>query len=436
MKIKTTNLYQPYSIRIKKNLSLLCFTILMSSIAFSQTIVERAGRLQVTGNQITTEDGQAISLAGNSMFWSNAGESEPFYNAETVNHLADDWNSTIIRAALGVKETWDGGNNYIDNPQGQKQKIKRVIDAAIDKGVYVIIDWHTHQAEDYPNEAAEFFGEMAQQYGNYDNVIYEIYNEPLIDTPWETVKNYAVPVIAAIRANDPDNLIVVGTRTWCQEVVEASQNPITGDPNLGYVFHFYADSHLLGNGFGSNIQTAMNNGIAIMVTEFGTTDFTGNAGFNSVESNRWFDFMEDKGISYVNWNVSDKSEGSSIVSGGAGLSGLLNQNLTESGAFIRDHMRNKNYDNITLSSNNNFDLDDNTLTLYPNPVNDILKVKSISSIDNISIYDITGRLVLSSHPKENTYEVVLNLKSFESGNYILQLESASNKSVARKIIKL
>ena len=52
---------------------------------------------------------------------------------------------------------------------------------------------------------------MASLYGDHENIIYEIYNEPL-DISWsEVLKPYSLNVISAIREIDPDNLIVVGT---------------------------------------------------------------------------------------------------------------------------------------------------------------------------------------------------------------------------------
>lgn len=420
---------------IKKTYVTLCFILLISSTIFSQTIVERGGRLQVDGSHVTTENGQKVSLAGNSLFWSNAGDTSDYYNAQTVNHLADDWNSAIIRPALGVKETWDNGTGYIDNPQQQTAKIRKVIDAAIAKGVYVIIDWHTHLAERYPNEAARFFGEMAEIYGEYDNIIYEIYNEPFANTQWNTVKNYAGPVIAAIRAKDPDNLIIVGTRNFSQEVEEAADSPITGDPNLAYTLHYYANTHF--KWLRDRAERAMNKGIALFVTEYGTTDASGDGGFNSQESKVWFDFLIDNDISYVNWTISDKDEDSCAVRPGMGTQGLINTQLTQSGNFVRDHMRSRNYDDITGTlSTNDFSLDGSSVILHPNPVISQLHIKTNSGIEKISIFDIMGRLVLSENLNGSKDEVEINIESFTSGNYLLQLESSKGDRVTKKIIKL
>ncbi len=302
----------------------------------AQTVVQNHGRLKVQGNRIVDKNNQEVSLAGNSLFWSNAGDTSDFYDAETVSHLASDWNSSIIRVAMGVKESWDGGTGYIDSPNFQKNKIRKVIDQAITSGIYVIIDWHTHEAEDYTSEAADFFKEMASIYGNRPNVIYEIYNEP-INQSWSTVKSYAETVIAAIRSEDPDNLIIVGSPTWSQDVDIASNNPIN-DPNTAYTLHFYSGTHT--QFLRNKAQTALNNGVALFATEWGAVNANGDGNADVAETERWMQFFKDNGISHVNWAVSDKSEGSSIVQPGQGINGLKNNQLTSTGVFIKDIIKN------------------------------------------------------------------------------------------------
>ena len=315
--------------------------LLISVNLMAQSVVERHGRLQVEGNRIVDKTGTPTSLAGNSLFWSNAGDTEDYYNAPTVNHLANDWNSSIIRVAMGINESWDEGNGYIGSPAAQKAKIGKVIDAAIANGIYVIIDWHTHEAEKYQAEAVQFFGEMAGLYGDKDNVIYEVYNEPIRQS-WSEVKSYSEAVIAAIRANDPDNLVIVGSPTWSQDVDVASRNPIN-DPNVAYTLHFYAGTH--NEGLRSKAQTALDNGVALFVTEWGSVDASGDGAPDQAETERWMQFLRDKKISHANWAVSDKPEGASIVQSGKGVSGLLNNQLTDAGTLAKDIIENWSPDN-------------------------------------------------------------------------------------------
>jgi len=49
------------------------------------------------------------------------------------------------------------------------------------------------------------------------------------------VKPYAEDMIRTIRAIDPDNLIIVGTQTWAQDVDKAADNPIRGQKNTAFL---------------------------------------------------------------------------------------------------------------------------------------------------------------------------------------------------------
>jgi hypothetical protein len=58
------------------------------------------------------------------------------------------------------------------------------------------------------------------------------------------------------------------------------------------------------------------------------------------------------------------------------------------------------------------------LLLYPNPVHDILKIKSETMIKSLVVYDITGRLVTSVYVNSETYD--LNTEQMPAGVYIIK----------------
>ena len=136
------------------------FIALFTAFAFTSAIyasgptpVEKHGFLRVEGNKIVDKNGDPVQLRGMSFFWSQW--QEQFYNKRAVEWLVDDWKVTVLRAAMGVKhhETKSG---YVFDA-AEKYKVKTVVDAAIKKGIYVIIDWHDHDAYDNANEAQKFF---------------------------------------------------------------------------------------------------------------------------------------------------------------------------------------------------------------------------------------------------------------------------------------
>ncbi|PXW47533.1 cellulase family glycosylhydrolase [Dickeya zeae] len=298
-----------------------CSCVGLSLICLSSNTWASVEPLSVSGSKIYA-GGKVRSFSGNSLFWSNTGwNAEKFYTAETVASLKKDWKSSIVRAAMGVQEY--GG--YLQDPTNNKARVEKVVNAAIANDMYVIIDWHSHSAENNRSEAISFFQEMARKYGDKPNVIYEIYNEPL-QVSWSyTIKPYAEAVISAIRAIDPDNLIVVGTPSWSQNVDEASRDPINAK-NIAYTLHFYAGTH--GESLRNKARQAINNGIALFVTEWGSVNADGNGGVNYSETDAWVTFMRDNNISNANWALNDKNEGASTYYPDS-------KNLTESGKKVK-----------------------------------------------------------------------------------------------------
>lgn len=307
---------------------MVAFNLCMHQQIFAQKdVVFRYGHLSVSGSYMVSQYKDTVQLRGMSLFWSQW--MPQYYNSETIAWLQNDWKCTVIRAAMGVDE--DGG--YAHSPAIEQEKICAVVDAAIELGIYVIIDYHSHHAHKNPEMAKKFFSAMAKKYGKYPNVLYEIYNEPLQDASWKShIKPYAEEVIAAIRAYDPDNIIIVGTRQWAQMVTEAAADPIKAN-NIMYTLHFYAVSH--GQYLRDEAEKAMNMGIALFVTEFGDCDYSGNGELGYAQTEEWFAFMDKYKLSWCNWSVSDKNETASILKPKAGISNWDDYMLTPSGTYIR-----------------------------------------------------------------------------------------------------
>jgi len=296
--------------------------------------IETHGQLRVSGNKILDQNDIPVQLRGMSLFWSQwIGK---YYNTEAINWLKEDWKCNIVRAAMAVDE--DLG--YITNPEIEKQKVFAVIDAAIENDIYVIVDWHSHHAENYLEQAQEFFTEVAEKYGDKPNIIYEIYNEPL-DVSWdEVLKPYHTEVIQSIRMYDPDNIIVCGTRNWSQRVDEVIGNEIE-DSNIAYTLHYYAATHKAE--LREIAQQAINNGLALFVTEYGVSEASGDGSIDQAEANRWWQFLDDNKISWCNWSIADKQELSAALKPNAAANGNWPiEELTTSGAMVREEIKSKN----------------------------------------------------------------------------------------------
>ena len=300
--------------------------LLVSMSAVQAQPVKKHGQLKVDGLQLVDEKGAPIVLRGMSFGWHNFWPR--FYNEGAVKWLVKDWKSSVVRAAMGIEP--NGG--YLQDKTGSVQKVEAVVDGAIKSGVYVIIDWHSHNIQ--LDEAKEFFTMMATKYGNYPNVIYEIFNEPDYES-WDEVKKYSIEIIKTIRAIDPDNIILVGSPHWDQDVHVVADDPISGYDNLMYTLHFYAATHkqqLRDRG-----DYALSKGLPLFISESAGMEATGDGPINEVEWLKWIDWCEKNKISWITWSVSDKDETCSVLQKSANSDGQWKiADLKESGIKARE----------------------------------------------------------------------------------------------------
>ncbi len=279
-----------------------------------------------------------------SLFWSiSSTDGSSFWTSEIVKGLVEKQKIQLIRAPMGADEDWGEGNWATDRSK-YSAYMNTVVQAAIDNDIYVIIDYHSHCAENSKSTAVAFFTEMAQKWGKYDNVIFEIYNEPknaCTDTwfdlsgaknYWTTIRSYAVDVIAAIRSYS-DNLIIVGTPYFDQYPNAALNSPLTDD-NVAYAFHYYAGEDQYRHttdSQGASAVKAMKGGLSVFVSEWGNSAPSGNDGFNASYSSTWYNWMKQYQLSGANWSVSTKSETASYFSGSA-------WNYSESGNWVNTNV--------------------------------------------------------------------------------------------------
>lgn len=292
--------------------------------------VAEHGALSVRGNRIVGEHGTPVTLRGMSLFWSQWAPQ--YYTGETVGWLAADWKVDIVRAAIAA----EGADSARHHFEREFAKASAVIDAAASNGIYVIVDWHAHRA--YPKHAEYFLSRIAQKYGHLPNLIYEPFNEPLRDdVDWSRdVKPYHERMIAAIRAVDPDNLIIVGAPSWSQDVDIAALDPLEGE-NIAYTLHYYAATHK--EGLRAKADKAIAAGLPLFITEFGVVEATGNGPIDLASSEAWWDWAEANGVSWLAWSIGDKDETSAALRPGTPPSGWTEDHLTESGTLLRSRLR-------------------------------------------------------------------------------------------------
>lgn len=204
------------------------------------------GKLKLGGKntvQLVDAAGAPVQLMGMSthgISWFPA-----CYSKASLEYIVKHWGINVIRAAMYVK-------NYAAKPSVE-DAVFNMVTWAEELGIYVIVDWHiltpgdptyyTTGAGKASADAVAWWQKIATKYKGKSHVLYEIANEPNGVT-WNTVKAYHDTVIPAIRAIDPETIILAGTPTWSQDIHSAFANPVNDPHNVMYSFHFYAGTHM------------------------------------------------------------------------------------------------------------------------------------------------------------------------------------------------
>eukprot|EP01060_Flectonema_neradi_P041722 TRINITY_DN99_c0_g1_i1.p1 TRINITY_DN99_c0_g1~~TRINITY_DN99_c0_g1_i1.p1 ORF type:complete len:1126 (+),score=290.10 TRINITY_DN99_c0_g1_i1:48-3425(+) len=297
------------------------------------------GKLSLGGSsglQLVDENGDAVQLIGMSshgLHWF-----PNCYTKESITFLVENWGINLFRAAMYVGE---GG--YASNPS-VKDTVKDIVQWCKELGIYAMIDWHMLSPGN-PNDAtysgaADFWREMATLYKDEKHVLYEVANEPN-GVGWSEVKQYHDGIIDVIRAVDSETIIICGTPTWSQDIDQAAANPVAKPYNVMYAFHFYAGTHtsLLGR-----VEQVASQ-IPLFVTEWGTSQASGDGGPYLSEAMQFLDLFASAGsskvsLSFAQWSYADKNEVSAALTSNA-CSSKSWDSTSCSGTFLKNYIKSK-----------------------------------------------------------------------------------------------
>ena len=145
----------------------------------------------------------------------------------------------------------------------------------------------------------------------------------------------------------------------------------------------YIDGELKASGY-YNTWNTTNNGVLYLGSLFG------NAG------SKYFGYVDD--LKIYNYVLSDTE-----------VAYLFNEN--------------------SILSSQNFNQNNLQVSLYPNPVKDILHIETAGEIKSVTVYGILGNQVLTSTSKD------VNVSHLSKGTYIVKIQDTNNAVSTKKIIK-
>lgn len=297
------------------------------------------GQLHVEDGVLVDVEGETVQLTGVS---SHGLSWYPEYvTADSIKALRDNWGINVIRLAM---YTSDYNGYCVAGEEIQsvlKDNIDEAVTAATENDMYVIIDWHIlndGNPNEYKSQAIQFFGEIVRKYEDNENVIYEICNEPNGDTTWEDIKKYANEVIPVIRNVDEDALILVGTPSYSSDLDSVLEAPLDFD-NIMYTYHFYAGTHK--SSARNSLTNALDAGLPVFISEYGLVSADGDGTVDTKEAEKWIDILKEYNLSSCIWNLSNKAEGSALISADCDKTADFEyEELSEQGQYFFDLLQN------------------------------------------------------------------------------------------------
>ena len=310
-------------------------------ISCSSGAYGRWGTLHVANRQLVDQQGKPVQLRGFSTY--NIAGFDWLFGVPQTKELSQVWHADVLRIAMYTDSNQAG---YVLDPgkgtvnPSLKRLVERVIANTEKAGLYAILDWHILYDGDPMTdvkEACAFFSEMAKRYRGDGHLLFEICNEPNgSQVTWKgDIRPYAVQVLAAIRAVDPQRIVLVGTPNWSTQPADVLEDPLP-DSQVMYVFHVYMDK-------GAELQAQALEAlkkVPLIVTEIGTTDSSGKGDIHPNRFKAWMNFLNEHRISWCNWSLSTVAEGSAALQSNYELNGPMKDHLSPSGKLVFPYLAN------------------------------------------------------------------------------------------------
>ncbi|MGC9342748.1 MAG: glycoside hydrolase family 5 protein [Bacteroidales bacterium] len=221
---------------------------------FSLTnLFSQAPALFVKGNTLQTIHNDTIMLRGASLGdlasqnYYRMGGKNALDMLDVLTDTSKGWYINLVRIPIHPDVNWGGDQTWpkINPVHFDTTQLRPFIDKATELGLYVMIDLHyVHNSYGIDGMGVyvdkrlrDFWKFIAPRYANYENVMYELFNEPIDDCQdWNSWVDRAQGWVDLIRSYAP-NIIWVGAPCWSQQIGGSALKPIKGG-NIGYVSHF------------------------------------------------------------------------------------------------------------------------------------------------------------------------------------------------------
>jgi hypothetical protein len=322
------------------------------ALAFSVSpAVAEPGRLEVKGKDLLFE-GKPVRLRGVSV-------GDPIRDrlgrpAADFKTIAADWKANVVR--FGVHpHTWK--NFPHDKVLG---RLEKDVDAALQEGLFVIINYAVIGWPDgvfevpggepkdlYDSDfklATSFWEAVAARWGKDGRVVFELWNEaiysredwrPEVGTRWKELKPFHAKLLAVVRKHG-DNVVLVSGNHWSYLLTGVRKDLLDGK-NVAYSWHLYAGQYKNDRAKWAAALDDLHTVAPVVVSEWGFQPDTDKHYRGTADDfGKPFvkEFLEGRGLNSVAWCWHPEV--------GPPLLKVDWKTPTESGAFVREYLREHN----------------------------------------------------------------------------------------------
>ena len=295
--------------------------IIISSIIVSIMILPAYANtpwLHVDGNKIKDPEGNIVVLRGISLIdlgflegWQGGAINmiDRIIKKNDSQGNSPGWYPKIIRIPIHPPDSvgnwpfrWNSEDDIFYN-----NLLRPVVNYCAEKNLYVIIDWHyITDTWDKVEQTSQFWEYMAPRFSNDSNILFELFNEPMNNGSWLSVRDDMQKWVEIVRSYAPNNLILVAGPQWAQVLAPQATYPVNGN-NIVYVSHIYPSHWLSKNSQWYRDQITTCAAVhPVIVTEWGFTT-TSETLLNGTVSNYGqplMNFIEGLKISNTAWCAS------------------------------------------------------------------------------------------------------------------------------------
>lgn len=290
---------------------------------------------QINGTTIYDPNGQEFIIKGTNMF--------AWEGITNVDSYLNNWGFNTIRVPNYLLGSYNQDHPEVNGYAGNHS----IVDAYTSQGAVVIFDAHDlagsyYQGADF-EVLKDYWRDMAREFKDNPYVWFNLHNEPgnatANTTQWVS---YHRELIDIIRAEGANNLIVVDGEAWGQDfptqtIANHAQEIMDGNENIMFSIHVY--DRWLGRDIGAYFDTLQNQGIPIMVGEYGVE----NNGINTLDaSTQMMAAAQEREIGRIVWAA--KADDNNDLTTGAGghaehFDGTNPEILTDLGQLVYNDLQ-------------------------------------------------------------------------------------------------